>query len=101
MKIYYTPEASQDLQIVKASVIEKLFDEVLALQVLKDITQNIRKLETFPNMGSDLSAVTSAGKGYRYLFCRKNYIFYRVEEDAVRIIRVLMNNKIMYGYCLE
>lgn len=89
MRIYYTPESLEDLQAVKASVVEKFFDEELALRVLKDITQNIRKLEIFPNMGTDLSSVTIAGKGYRYLFCRKNYIFYRIEEDTVRIIRVL------------
>lgn len=62
MRIYYTPEALEDMQAINASVVEKFFDGELALRVMKDITQNIRRLEIFPNMGMYLSAVTIVGK---------------------------------------
>lgn len=89
MKIYYTPESLEDLQALRASVIEEFDSPKLAGEIVRDITKNIRHLEVFPNMGAELVIKIPAGNGYRYLFCRHNYIFYRVERDTVRIVRVL------------
>lgn len=89
MKIEYTPESLRDLQKIREIIIDRFMDEKIALKVQKDITQSIRKLEIFPNMGEDLSETVKAGEGYRFLFCRKNYIFYRIEGDTVRIVRIL------------
>ncbi len=77
MKIEYTPESLRDLQKIREIIIDRFIDEKIAVKVQKDITQSIRKLEIFPNMGEDLSETVKAGEGYRFLFCRKNYIFYQ------------------------
>ena len=89
MRIYYTPESLEDLQNMKRFIIEIFYDENLASDVLKSLVTSIRNLELFPYMGKEL--ILSAGKptGYRYLFCKHNYVFYRVEHDVVRVIRVL------------
>ena len=101
MKIFYTPEAKEDLLNIKASVIEKFDSTELADEVLRDITKNIRSLETFPYMGKELFRILSVSLGYRYLFCRHNYIFYRVERDTIKIVRVLNEKqdymRIMFG----
>ena len=89
MQIYYTPESLADLQNVKKSVIETFFNEELAVDVLKAIIGIIRNLEVFPYMGMELRLSSGAATGYRYLFCKHNYVFYRVEKDLVRIVRVL------------
>lgn len=89
MKIYYTPEALADLQQIQQSVVEKFFDEELAEQVLKTITKNIRNLEIFPFSGAELYLSVTGNSGYRYLFVKKNYVFYQVEKDSIRIVRVL------------
>ena len=89
MQIYYTPEALEDLQNVKSSIIETFFDEKLAVDTLKSITKSVRNLEMFPYIGKELFLSGGIATGYRYLFSKHNYVFYRVEQDMVRVIRVL------------
>ena len=89
MELYYTPRARNDLVHIKESVIEKFDDENLATEVLKKITKTVRKLLVFPYLGQELSGLTGIYTEYRCLFCEKNYVFYRVEEDRVCVIRIL------------
>lgn len=89
MQIYYTPEALQDLQNVKDSIMETFFDDKLAVDTLKSIAKSVRNLEVFPYMGKELFLSGGTSTGYRYLFSKHNYVFYRIEQDMVRIVRVL------------
>lgn len=89
MEIYYTPRARNDLINLKESVIEKFDDEDLAIEVLKKITKTVRQLITFPYLGQELSGIAGIYTEYRCLFCEKNYVFYRVEEDRICVIRIL------------
>ena len=75
MRVVYAPEAIWDLQAVKESVVEKFADTNLADEVIRDITSNIRHLEMFPKMGQEVIISNNIEIGYRYLFCRHNYIF--------------------------
>ena len=105
MIVYYAPKAFDDLQNVKLSVIEAFYDAKLADEVIKDISASIRKLEIFPYAGPELEIGGSTKNGYRYLFCRKNYVFYRVEGEYVHIVRVLNEKqefiRILYGITEE
>lgn len=89
MRIDYSPKAVNDLQVLKNSIMEKFCDEDLVKDVISDIVENIRNLEIFPGMGKKLIISGNIEVGYRYLFCRKNYIFYRVENESVYIVRIL------------
>ena len=101
MTVYYAPKALEDLKNVRSSIIETFYDTRLAEAVLNDIVLSIRKLEEFPYAGPELEIGGSAQNGYRYLFCRKNYIFYRVEDETIYIVRVLNEKqefvRILYG----
>ena len=89
MELYYTPRARNDLVNIKESVIEKFDDENLAIEVLKKITKTVRQLVMFPYLGQELSGITGIYTEYRCLFCEKNYVFYRVEENRICVIRIL------------
>ena len=89
MELYYTPRARNDLVNIKESVIEKFDDENLAIEVLKKITKTVRQLVMFPYLGQELSGITGIYTEYRCLFCEKNHVCYRVEEDRICVIRVL------------
>ena len=100
MKIMYSPEAKEDLFAIKDSV-EVWQNPELTKKVLKKITQTIRSLEVFPNMGVELSRTIGIPTEYRYIFCKQNYIFYRIEADCVRIVRILNERedfmRVMFG----
>ena len=91
-KLKYTPKALEDLQVVKAYV-TKQFGDSKAKASVKEITVAAMNLETFPNEGLKLESLISYPTDYHYLVVKPNYVFYRIEEDTVRIIRILNENQ--------
>ena len=89
MELFYTPEARDDLLHIKESIIEKFNDENLAGKVLERITKTLRNLVKFPYLGQELSEMTGIYTEYRYLFCEKNYVFYRIEKERICVVRIL------------
>ncbi len=89
MELKYTPKAKEDLQNVKYSVLDHCGSEEIAVKVLREITKTVRNLAVFPYMGTGLVKITGVLTDYRSLFCRHNYIFYRIEGNCILIIRIL------------
>ena len=48
-----------------------------------------KQSEVFPGAGSFLADLIEYPTDYHYLVTKPNYIFYRVEGETVRIIRIL------------
>lgn len=87
-KLIYTPKALDDLQGIKAYV-AKRFGEDRAKACVKEITSTAKQLELFTGEGPRLEKLIEYPTDYQYLVVKPNYVFYRVEGDAVRIIRIL------------
>ena len=88
VKLEYSPMALEDLSYLRDYIIDN-WGENIAKRTLKKITSDIKKLETYPLMGSNLAKNTDTPTDYRYLFTEKNYVFYRIEFDNIKIIRVI------------
>lgn len=89
MIIRYAPKALQDLQGIKESILDRFDSEIIADRVLRNITTSINDLAAFPYKGVELKTVIKMETDYRYLFREKNYVFYRIGNEEVSIIRVL------------
>ena len=89
MEILYTPEAREDLIRIRDTVEERWDNPELTLKVLRGIIGMIRNLSVFPYMGIELRKSLDMPTEYRSLFYKQNYIFYRIEQDTVWIIRIL------------
>lgn len=87
-KVKYSPIALEDLQLIHG-YISANWGENTAKKILKKITSGISSLEQHPTLGVDLGEIIDVTTEYRYLFLEKNYVFYRVEFDKIRIVRVL------------
>jgi len=87
-KLIYTPKALDDLQGIKTYV-AKQFGENRAKTSVKEITSTAKQLEAFPGEGPRLEELIEYPTDYHYLVVKPNYVFYRVEGDTVRIIRIL------------
>lgn len=87
-KVKYTPKALEDLQMVK-SYIAGQFGTDIAKKGVQMITAAVRQLERFPEEGPRLQKLIDYPTEYHYLVVKQNYIFYRIEGDLVRIIRIL------------
>lgn len=101
MRVIYAPEAIRDLQEIQESIVEKFADIKLAEGVIRNITKDIRNLEMFPKMGTPVILSNDIEIGYRYLFCKHNYIFYKIDQETICISRVLNEKpefmRILYG----
>lgn len=61
--------------------------------MLQRIAGRIRSLENHPQMGASLSAIVNMETAYRYLVCGNYLAFYRYENGAVYIDRVLYGKR--------
>lgn len=87
-EIFYSPESKQDLLDIKRDVLSEFGDEI-AKKVLGKITKTIRTLSVHEGMGVELEKQYGIPCEYRLFYTQKNYVFYRVEEEYIKIIRVL------------
>lgn len=87
-QLFYSPNALEDLENIKSNI-SVSYGVDTARIILKKMTTGIRRLEQSPNSGQNLSRIIDAQTEYWYLFTEKNYVFYLIEENSVRVVRVL------------
>ncbi len=87
-QIMYAPRALEDLQGIKA-YISVNFGRDIAKNCVQELTKAVRQLERFPEEGQRLEELLDYPTVFYYLYVKPNYVFYRIEEDIVRIIRIL------------
>ncbi len=87
-KLIYTPKALDDLQGIKTYV-SRQFGGARAKSCVREIATTVRQLEMFPDEGPCLQDLIEYSTDYHYLVVKPNYIFYRIEGDTVRVIRIL------------
>lgn len=88
-EIEYSPEALEDLQGIVGYISVNLYNEQAAKRIVKEIVDMIDTLIDMPEIGAPLSSRIDTEKDYRYLVCGNYNIFYRAEEQSIKIIRVL------------
>ncbi|MCD8131270.1 MAG: type II toxin-antitoxin system RelE/ParE family toxin [Lachnospiraceae bacterium] len=87
-KLDMSPEALMDLQSRKAWLAGE-FGEKISESIIGQIMDSIGNLLIFPDSGVSLYARYGIECDYFYIVSKKNYIFFRQEEESIKIIRVL------------
>lgn len=86
--IQFSPLAKEDLIKLKI-YLESEFDKEIASIIIKRIIEHIKRFEAFPLMGRPLINVINIPTDYMYFVIEKNYVFYRIEMQSVKIVRIL------------
>lgn len=84
-KIKYTPDAADKLQALKKAISQE-YGTDKAKKIVKTITDAIRGLCDYEEEDSEVSRMFDVVTDYRYLFISKTYVFYRIEDEYIRII---------------
>jgi plasmid stabilization system protein ParE len=92
-KIQYSPLAQKDLLAIKEYIGVDLASPQAAKSTVGRITKRIRSLVVAPEIGTPLSAICAIDSDYRFLVCGKYLVFYRYENGAALIIRVLYGGR--------
>ena len=86
-KIKYTPDAAEKLREINRSI-SLQYGRKKAKDIVGNITATIRGLAENENMGPSVEMIFGLDSDYRYLYISKNYVFYSVENDSIRIINI-------------
>ena len=86
--IEYSPLALEQLKDIQRNITND-FGENVSKKIITNIVRKINNLGVFENMGADVSAIYNVESEYRYIYAEKNYVFYRVEDDGVKIVTIL------------
>ncbi|MGN0155288.1 MAG: type II toxin-antitoxin system RelE/ParE family toxin [Lachnospiraceae bacterium] len=86
-KIKYTPDAADKLRELKNAITQQ-YGVNKAKEIVKTITYAIRDLRNNEKRGLEVSQMFDVVTDYRYLFVSKNYVFYRIEDEYIRVINL-------------
>ncbi len=80
--------AKEDLLKLRKYIQEE-FDKKTANDSMKNLLESIKKFSEFPLLGRPLTNIIDMPTEYMYYVAGKNYVFYRLEERSVKVIRIL------------
>lgn len=86
-KIKYTPDAADKLRAINSAVLSQ-YGNKKAKEVVGKITNAIRGLVDNEQKGPSVENMFAVSSDYRYIFVSRNYVFYSVESDCIRIINI-------------
>lgn len=86
--IQFSPVAKEDLMKIKV-YLEQEFNVELAAEKMNDLFKSIKRFEQFPLMGRPLMNIIDIPTDYMYFVLEKIYMFYRLEKETVKIIRII------------
>ena len=96
MKLNVTMEAIEDLGAIKKYIREELSNPSAANRISAKIVKSYKSLKKTPYIGKSLSSVVDVRTEYRFLVCENYLIFYDIENNTVRIIRIIDGRR---DYC--
>ena len=92
-KIFYSPEALNDLDEIQEYIELELCNLQAALNVISNILDVIEKLKDFPEMGALLFDIIDIELNYRFVLSGNYMIFYRHENNSIYIDRILYSRR--------
>ena len=90
-QIIYTPDAAEKLREINTTV-RVQYGAKKARTIVGSITKAIRRIVENENIGPSVENMCGVKSNYRYIFVAKNYVFYSVEPNCIKIIN-LYNEK--------
>lgn len=92
-RLQYSPEALNDLDEIWTYIFKELKNPIAAQNTVDGVMDAIEKLKDFSEIGVPLSSVTEIESDYRFLVCKNYLIFYYVNGEEVRVVRILYGGR--------
>jgi len=86
-RIYYAPDAADKLRAINRDILLQ-YGSQKAKMIMGKLTGAIRGLTANEEFGPSGVERFGVSCDYRYLFVVRNYVFYRAEDDCIRIINI-------------
>ena len=86
-KLIYTPDTIEKLQETEL-YLKMMFGNEIAAETKRKICERIRSLKTAEMQGISVRGVYGIEIDYRKIYTSHHHVFYRIEEDAIRVIAI-------------
>lgn len=86
-KIKYTPDAANKLRAINRAI-SLQYGSNKAKEIVGSITEAIRGLAADEQKGPSVEKMFEVACDYRYIFVSKNYVFYSIDSDCIKIINI-------------
>ena len=95
MHYLLTSAAKEDLSELFLYV-NREFGVQKAKEAITNIQKTIEELESFPDLGMVPRYRSLRLQGYRFLIVEKHYVFYKIINNAVTIIRIIHQKQYLF-----
>lgn len=92
-KLNISPKAKDDLVEIKEYISQELCNPQAASNIISKLMRKIRILSDYPKVGTQLGSVIDIQSEYRFIVCDNYLIFYRYEDQAVFVSRILYSRR--------
>ena len=93
-EIKIAPQAAADLLEIKDYIENELQNPIAAHNTISKIIETYENLTTFQNVGIPVEKYVSFPTDYKFVLANNYSIFYRIEDEVVRIVRIV---RILYS----
>jgi plasmid stabilization system protein ParE len=92
-KLQYSRLALLDLKEIEEYISEESLSSDVAENVVMNILDTVKKLESFPEIGTQIDKFVPFVSDYRMLVADNYLVFYRLEESNVYIDRIIHSRR--------
>ena len=92
-KIEVSPQALKDLLEIKSYIEDELKNPIAAKNTILKIIETYENLATMPDLGIPVERYVSFPTEYRFVTANNYSIFYRIESETVKVIRILYSRR--------
>lgn len=89
MKLVFSPQSRKDLREIKSYIAISLSSPQAAENIVSKILKSCLSLKSFPNLGAEMKNKFDVDTDMRYLISSNYIVFYRKDNDTIKIIRIL------------
>ena len=86
-KIKYTQDAVDKLYVIKKDLVLHYGDKI-AKEIIGNIMDAINGLKVYEKKGPLVERMFEVNCDYHYIVVSRNYVFYRIETDCIKIINI-------------
>ena len=92
-EVKIAPQAAVDLLEIKNYIEYELQNPIAARNTVSKIIETYENLTVFPNAGIPVEKYVSFPTDYKFVLANNYSIFYRIEDEVIRIVRILYSRR--------
>ena len=92
-EVKVSPQAAEDLLEIKNYIENELQNPIAAHNTVEKIVESYEDLANYPEIGIPVERYVSFPTDYKFVLVNNYSVFYRIDGDCVKIIRIMYSRR--------